>query len=486
MNVEWSRQEKRKVEQKDSKLQFFSWIASNKGRYYILSAFFLFLLIFPSELAIDGRLSLITFIAATYCWAATSLPPSFVAIGSILVLTVTGAASQEMLYSSLSSDVIWLMIGAFIVGAAMQTTGLAGRATFFLTSKANSIKGLFFLLAFIIQLLTLFIPSTSGRASVLLPIFRNLSKEINNEKVITGLSLLIPTIILIATSSTLIGASSHLVANDYLQSLGFEKITFLKWMLWGIPFTFVASLSSCAVILKLFLDKEARKISLKEMFRKSQVNNEFSVKEKMTLIVLGLMVLLWTTEHVHGLDIATVTVIGAFLLVLPGIGTMSWKDGLQAVSWNLILFVGAAITLGEALIDSGAAEWIIDFILAFTKGFLFNSEFVTLLLLTVISLSSHLYITSHTMRAVILAPPLLSLALAENLNVVSIVFLLMVGMNYCLTFPVSSKALLIYFDEKRSFQAQDLRNLSKVLSVVYLLIIIVFYYTYWRWTGLTL
>jgi di/tricarboxylate transporter len=90
------------------------------------------------------------------------------------------------------------------------------------------------------------------------------------------------------------------------------------------------------------------------------------------------------------------------------------------------------------------------------------------------------------MRVIILIPPILSLSLSEGLNLAPTVFLLMVGMNYCLTLPVSSKALLIYSNEEGGFQARDLRRLSMVFVTVYMTLMFFFYVTYWRWTGLSL
>ena len=65
------------------------------------------------------------------------------------------------------------------------------------------------------------------------------------------------------------------------------------------------------------------------------------------------MVMFWLTEWLHGLEIATVTIIGVFLLTLPKLGVMHWKESLKGVSWNLIVFVGA-IALGKSLMESGA------------------------------------------------------------------------------------------------------------------------------------
>lgn len=199
------------------------------------------------------------------------------------------------------------------------------------------------------------------------------------------------------------------------------------------------------------------------------------------------MVGLWLTENWHGLEIATVTVIGALVLTAPGIGVLSWKNGLKAVSWNLVIFVGAALVLGEALIESKAAEWIINNLFAVSGIVSAESRLLILLVLSLISLTSHIYMTSHTARAVALIPALLYLGNSLQLNPTAVLFISTVGMDYCLTFPVSSKALLMFQElEGETYKPADLLRLSSVLLLVHLGLIVLFYYTYWRWIGLQL
>ena len=82
---------------------------------------------------------------------------------------------------------------------------------------------------------------------------------------------------------------------------------------------------------------------------------------------------------------------------------------------------------------------------------------------------------------------MLSLATSMNLDPTAVLFISTVGMNYCLTFPVSSKALLMFQGlEEQPYQPADLLRLSAVMIVVHLGLIVVFYYTYWRWVGLRL
>jgi len=199
------------------------------------------------------------------------------------------------------------------------------------------------------------------------------------------------------------------------------------------------------------------------------------------------MVLLWVSESRHGLEIATVAVASTLALTLPGFGVLGWKDGLKSVSWNLIVFVGAALALGQSLIESGAARWIIDSLFALSGIAGTNSTLIALLTLAFISLTSHIYMTSHTARAAALVPGMLYLAASLQLNPVAVLFISTVGMDYCLTFPVSSKALLMFQElETETYQPSDLLRLSAVLLIVHLVPMVIFYYGYWRWIGLEL
>lgn len=102
-------------------------------------------------------------------------------------------------------------------------------------------------------------------------------------------------------------------------------------------------------------------------------------------------------------------------------------------------------------------------------------------------MTSHIYMTSHAARAVALVPPFLYLAGSLDLNPIAVLFISTVGIDYCQTFPVSSKALLMFQEaEEETFQPADLLRLSSVLLVVHIALIVLFYFGYWRWTGLAL
>lgn len=438
----------------------------------------------PDSLTLAARSSLFAFALAVILWTTTSLNAAYVALGAVLFLTMTGGTSQERLFDALASDVVWLMIGAFMLGEAVRKTGLAERMTQLIIGKAQTVRGVFWLLTTALIPLTFFIPSTSGRAAVAIPIFYVLAKAANDRKITRALALLIPTVILVATISTLVGAGSHLIANDLLFQFTKQQISFVQWTLYGLPFGLAASYASCWVIMRLFLDRDQLDGELKvsRAERKPMSRAEWT-----TLGVIASMMAFWLTESRHHLEIATVTIAGALLLTAPRNGVLKWKDGLSAVSWNLVIFVGAALVLGQALIESGAAQWIITNLFALSNLAGTQSRMLILLILTAISLTSHLYMTSHTARAAALVPPILYLAGSLSLNPVAVLFISTVGMNYCLTFPVSSKALLMFQElESETWQPRDLLRLSAALIPIHLALIVLFYFGYWSWVGLAL
>jgi len=319
---------------------------------------------------------------------------------------------------------------------------------------------------------------------VVIPIFRSIAGAANDTRITKALALLMPTVILVATISSLIGAGSHLIANDLLFQIAQQRISFAQWMVYGLPFGIAASYLACWVIMRLFLSREHR---ARPLHVEHTGSTPVRTPEKITVAVIGVMVALWLTEPWHGVEIAIVTVAGALVLTAPGVGVLRWKDGLKAVSWNLIIFVGAALVLGTALIESGAAQWIIERLFALSGIAGAESPLLILLVLALLSLTSHIYMTSHTARAAALVPPFLYLASTLELNPAAVMFIGTLGMDYCLTFPVSSKALLMFQElEGETYQPADLLRLSAVLLLVHVGLVLVFYLAYWRWIGLAL
>ncbi len=447
-----------------------------------------FLVILPTELFQPGRMALAIFGTAVILWAGTRLDASWVAVAAAVALVPLGAAGQRDVTGMLGDDIIWLMIGAFVIGGAFETSGLAARLTGAVAARARTTGQLFWLTTLALIPLTFLIPSTSGRAAAALPALNAFFGDENAARGRRAYGILIPTIILVATTAALTGAGSHLLAEDLLaQRLG-ERFGFARWALWGLPFALMASLVSCWIVLRLFLDRSERAapVALAD-FR----HGRMTPPEWRVLAIAAVTFGLWFTTPWHGFRIASVAVAAMVALTAPVVGVMTFKAAMKAVNWSLVLFVGAALVLGQALINTQAAGWLVGALFDLTNLDNIRGGNVPAILvvgtIALISLTSHLFMTSHVARMAALGPPFILMAQTAELNPVAVLFIATAGMNYCLTLPVCSKALLMFQDIGGvTFRPRDLMRLSAVLAPVHLMLMVVFYFGWWRWTGLSL
>lgn len=438
----------------------------------------------PEALDWPARAAMLAFGGAAILWILTGLSAAYVAVAAAVFLVAVRAVEQRALIEGLGSKVVWLVIGTFVLGTAVERSGLAGRLTALIAGRGTSVGGLMWRLTLGIIPLAFLIPSTSGRATVLLPLHRSLTEADDDPRLAKAIGLLIPALIVISTICSLTGAGSHLVTVDLLERLSDQSIGFGQWMLWGLPFGVAACLITTFLIGRLFLDAEARARRVAEIEAPS---GPLSAQEWRAGAVVLAMLGLWMTEGYHPFGIATVAIVGAVILTMPVVGVLDWEDGVEAVNWSLVLFIAASLVLGRALISTGAAKWLIGSALS-ASGLGPDSPTLPILLgLTVLGLTAHLYMVSHTARVVALLPPLLLLADRLGLNPVAVAFLANAGMDYCLTLPVSSKALLIFQgEEPPAWTSTDLLKLGALLAPAYAVLMIATYYAFWAQTGLAL
>lgn len=449
----------------------------------ILALIVLYALIitFIDSLTYSGKIALFAFLSAMTLWVATKIPAGLVAIGILVFVILMKASTPELLYASLSEEVVWLMIGSFMIGEAVKRSGLAERFSRMVLRSGRSVLSRF---TSILLLSAFFIPSTSGRAALSMPMMKQMRFSFS-KKENEALVMMAPVIILMSTSATLIGAGSHVIGVGLLETAAGETISFVQWLVWSVPFTVtITFLSFYMMKWRLWPKKEAHeeKISIEETG-----SEPLSEKEKKTAWLVGIIAAAWMTESLHGYELGFTTIVGALLFMLPRYGVMTWKQGVQSVSWNLILFVAAAAALGTLLVTSGVVEWLDREIMGILGVFTQMPEWLIVIVILLVTTTSHLYITSHTTRAIVFIPSLILFGQAIDGDVSSIVFLSLIGMNYCVTFPVSSKALLLFYEEgDLSYEAKDLLKMSLYLLPLYITVMLLFYFTYWSWTGLSI
>ncbi|MEV8346914.1 SLC13 family permease [Streptomyces niveus] len=436
----------------------------------------------------DARFTLVVFILATYTWIATSVDDTYVALGAGLALTATGVISSETLFATLGDETVWLLICAFVLAAAVSKTGLAGRAAAWLVGGASTVRQLTHLTTAGLVVTAFAVPATSGRAALALPVFLALAKALADRKrLVVMLALLFPTVILLSAVATLIGAGAHLITVGVLWEQTGEQLSFVTWLILGLPLAVVSSHLAAELVLLTTTRRADRTGPVRITTAQIQEHSDAPVSGPLTppearcLLLLGTVVLLWCSEPLHGVSPAVVALIGAVVAASPALGTVGLKDGLRTVPWPLLLFMAATMAMGIALSESGAADWLVGWV----PGGASTPPWMFLAGVVVISTAAHLALQSRSARSSVLVPLVVAAAMSAGVNPVAAAFASTAAAGFCHTLPASAKPVALFADlpGTPTYTPRDLLRLSALLAPLTAALVLLFALAVWPLLG---
>lgn len=308
----------------------------------------------PQDLEVGARVALIVTALSVIGWTLTRIPESLVALGAAMTLVLTGTVGEDRLFATLGSDLVWLLLAAFLIAAVIRDAGLAERMVAPLTARRPRFAAFAFALAAGIGATALILPSTSGRAALLLPVFLALLPLLPDARLAQALALIFPTVILLSAGGSLIGAGAHLIAVEAIAVSGAPRLGYLDWLMLGGPLAVLASAVGVGLILWLFVP---RGLWAQRMSAAAPLGPR-TAQQTRILLVIAALVALWLTEARHGLGMSLVAMLGALVLLTQPFGTRKTKDVFRAVDLELILYMAATMLIAQAMTETGADRWL--------------------------------------------------------------------------------------------------------------------------------
>lgn len=411
----------------------------------------------PVDLSPGGRMTLIITALAVTGWVATKIPESVVALVAALALVLSGAVPQSRLFETLGSDLVWLLLAAFVIAAVVRESGLTDRLVAPLTRRQPAFALLVALLTPAIAATAFLLPSTSGRAALLLPVFLALLPSLPDPRMRHALALLFPTVILLSAGASLIGAGAHLVAVEAIAGAGGPRISYLDWLLIGAPLGLAASAVGAMLIVLLFVPRALWLSPVRSLAPPIATNPR---QRRVAGLVLALLAL-WLSEPLHGLDMTIVAVAGAVaLLTRPFTATRS-KEIFRAVDVELILYMAATMLMAQAMIDNGADRWLAGKALATLPAAVVANGTAMVIALSVIAVTAHLFITSRSARAAVLIPAIALPVAGLGYDATLMILITVMGTGFCQTMMASAKPVAIFgLREEAGFSQGDLFRLA--------------------------
>lgn len=483
-----------------------NWIRANRGLMLGAAVLLAILLLpTPAGLSVGGQRMLAVFGFAVVVWVTDALDYAVSAVviaalmalllgtspnmtnPNVLIGTVQGLTTAM---SGFSNTALTLVAAALFLAAAMTVTRLDRRIALIILSRVGTRTNRIVIGAIVAStVLALLVPSATARAAAVIPIITGIIVAFGVDKKSRFAGLLMITTVQ-AVSIWNVGiktaAAQNMVAVGFIQKMLGHDITWLSWLVAAGPFAILMSIGLYWIMM-IIMPPEAKEIpSGKTAVEKSLSELGPMTGKEVRLLVLSLILLcFWATEGVlHSFDSSTTTTIAVALLFLPGIGVMDWKTANPLIPWGTIVLFGIGISLGTALLQTQAAQWLANLIV---EWFGLNQlpAFTILAVMAAFLIVVHLGFASATALASSLIPIVIAVlekVQTPGINVFGMTLVLQFVVSFGFVLPVNSPQGMVGYGTG-AFSARDFIRTGIAITALAYLLTLVFGVTYWRWLG---
>jgi len=308
----------------------------------------------------SGHAALSLLVFAVTMWATEAVPLAVTSLIILFAQPLIGVESFENAVIGFANPILFLMIGGFIMAEALRKSGLAQRFTYYLLGRLGTSpeRGLFVSI-FSTGLLSAWIENVVAFA-MLLPIIKEIVDIMGCSEPERGKSNYAKAMILGASFGSLAGGfGTEIGTAPNLMAAAYTSIPFLNWMIFGLPLSIAMLLVTWFLLMRIF-PSEVRALENGDALigERIRMMGSMSRDEKLSAGILLFAILLWVTAGFTGINSYSVSLIAAVMFIFAGV--ITWKDAQKNIDWGLVVFFGGALSLGSALLKTGAAAWIID------------------------------------------------------------------------------------------------------------------------------
>lgn len=400
----------------------------------------------------------ITLLIATW-WSTEAIPIPVTSLLPILLIPTLGIGDISDATSPYANPIIYLFLGGFMLGLAMERWNLHRRIalnTLLLagSSPSQQIAGFMLSTAF----LSMWVSNTATTI-MMLPIGMSVIHLVGRDgdeldsteraRFATALLLGIAYAASIGGVATLIGTPPNAMLAGFLQANYEVSIGFGQWMLLGIPVS-----ATMLLFTWWWLTRRGFKLNdenSRELVR-AEIENlgPWSKGERLVLTIFILTALGWIfkpfiASYLPGINDTSIALFGALSLFLIPVDTkqriflMCWQDAVK-LPWGVLILFGGGLSLAAAIQSTGLAEWIASGI--GSLGTLPLLGMIALVALVIIFLTE---VTSNTATAAAFLPLLAAVAVSQGFSVEMIAIPAAIAASCAFMLPVATPPNAIVF-----------------------------------------
>ncbi|MGH8130062.1 MAG: SLC13 family permease [Steroidobacteraceae bacterium] len=314
-------------------------------------------------------------------WATEALPFAATALVPLAVLPPLGAASAAELAGGYGNTTLYLILGGFLLGLAMERCNLHRRIAYAIVSRAGGHpQGLVLGMMCATGFVSLWVQNTSSTL-MMLPVAMSVAAIVAPDAALEdrdarnfgrAIVLCVAYAATIGGLGTIVGTATNALVVGFMQQNYGETISFTQWLAFGMPTVLLLMPVAWLVLVKIAFPFRlgSQTIARDRLIEARGALGPMSIAERRVTAVFVLTAAAWISgpllRQLPGLaefNDTTIALLAGLLLFLISNGT---KEGggllagadLRRVPWEVLLLFGGGLALAEAIQVSGLSAFM--------------------------------------------------------------------------------------------------------------------------------
>jgi sodium-dependent dicarboxylate transporter 2/3/5 len=438
----------------------------------------------PDGLTDQGQRALAVMAMAVVLWAMETLHIAVTGMVAIVVLVLINAVDDvSVALYGFSQPVTYFLVGILTLGMAVHQSGLAERMASYMTRFAGgSPKLLYVQMLAAFAGLTFALPSASTRGAIMVHIYEQVMEHWGVEKTAPlnkAIMMAMGGLNRLGSTALLAGGITPVVASALIADFGvIDDFSWTRWfILMAVPFYLILIFGGVLVYLMyrsgFTLPKGVGAVELK--------TGPIQAKEiKAGVIALG-TALLWFTDFAHGLSPAVPALIAMTIILLPGVGLLSWREFETNMGWTNFFVIASSLSLANALIISDAAEWFAHTLVGSVEGLRGHSTLI-LLAMSGAAACTRVVMPNISGYLAFIIPVAMSTGAALGLNPVVCGLAVVVVGDSVVYYPASATASVFIY-QRAEIRASEVVKMGIFMTAIAIAVLFIIVLPYWSLVG---
>lgn len=429
----------------------------------------------------SGQICMAFSLMTVIFWAFGVAQPGYISGLYLLLLAVFKVAEPTLIFSTWTTSMMYLIIGAYLIAVAVKESGLGERIAYkFIIRFVSSFKSIIISIFVLTFILALLIPHPWPRAFLIMSVMAVVVKSANiprEDAVKIGFTVFtasIPVSMIFLTGDASI---NPLAAASCDVPVG--------WMMWlevmGLPMA-VTSVVTMLMLLVMFKPTKEVQVNKAEIVAKLESMGPMSGREKRTAFWVALAIVLWMTDTMHGIDIGWVTLFIAMGMAMPKIGEILTPKSWGGVPVQTLIFLTAAVAIGRVGGATGMNAWIAQTVLPSSVP---ENMFVLAAFITAVSIVIHLIFGSVIAVMGIVIPAMLAFTSSMGISTIIPVMIAYTAINAHFILPFHNLAILVGLGEDNGlYTEKETVRFGVPFTAVLFVITVLVEIPWWKAIGL--